>query len=187
MIGRLCFAMFAWMLAAGAAPRAIDIKTSTMSVRVGKSGALSAFGHEHLIAAPIASGTADTEAHRVELRVEAAALRVRDPKGSDNDRAQIEKTMLGPDVLDAERYREIDFQSTSARETGGGSWTVSGNLTLHGATHPVTVEVRERNGHYAGSATIRQSEFGIKPVKVAGGTVKVKDEVRIEFDIQLTP
>ena len=177
--------MLAWMLTAGGAPRAIDTKASTLSVHVGKSGTLSAFGHEHLIAAPIASGTADTASHRVELRVEAAALRVQDPKGSDKDREQIEKTMLGPDVLDTERYHEIVFQSTSVREAGAGAWNVSGNLTLHGATRPVTVEVRERGGHYAGSATIRQSEFGIKPVKVAGGTVKVKDEVKIEFDIQL--
>jgi hypothetical protein len=36
-----------------------------------------------------------------------------------------------------------------------------------------------------GNAVVKQSDFGIKPVKVAGGTVKVKDEVRIEFDIQL--
>jgi polyisoprenoid-binding protein YceI len=177
--------MLAWTLAAVAAPRAIDTKASTLSVHVGKSGTLSAFGHEHVIAAPIASGTADTESHRVELRVEAAALRVQDPNGSDKDKVQIEKTMLGPDVLDVERYREIVFQSTSVRETGAGAWTVSGNLTLHGATRPVTVEVRERRGHYACSSTIRQSEFGIKPVKAAGGTVKVKDEVKIEFDIQL--
>jgi hypothetical protein len=45
--------------------------------------------------------------------------------------------------------------------------------------------VAEKAGHYVGSALIKLTEFGIKPVKVAGGTVKVKDEVRIEFDIQL--
>jgi polyisoprenoid-binding protein YceI len=185
MTARFCFAILFFTVAAGAAPHAIDTKASTMTVRVGKSGAFSAFGHDHVIAAPIASGSADTEGRHVELRVNAAALRVQDPKGPDSDRAQIEKTMLGPDVLDTERYREIVFQSTSAREAGSGAWTLAGRLTLHGATRPVTVALREQNAHYVGSASIRQSEFGIKPVKVAGGTVKVKDEVRIEFDIQL--
>jgi hypothetical protein len=37
--------------------------------------------------------------------------------------------------------------------------------------------------HYRGSATLRQTDFGIKPLTVAGGTVKVKDEVKIEFEI----
>jgi len=185
MIQKISLPILALAAIAHAAPRAIDTKTSTMTVHVGKSGAFSAFGHDHVISAPIASGSADTEAHRVQLRVEAAALRVRDPKGSDSDKAQIEKTMLGPEVLDSTRHREIVFQSTSAESAGAGAWTVHGNLTLHGETRPVTVTVREQGGHFTGSASIKQTQFGIQPVKVAGGTVKVKDEVRIEFDIRL--
>jgi len=45
--------------------------------------------------------------------------------------------------------------------------------------------VRETGGHFVGTARFKQMEFGIKPVKVAGGSVRVKDEVRIEFDIWL--
>jgi hypothetical protein len=37
--------------------------------------------------------------------------------------------------------------------------------------------------HYRGSASFKQSNFGINPIRIAGGTVKVKDEVKIEFDI----
>jgi polyisoprenoid-binding protein YceI len=70
---------------------------------------------------------------------------------------------------------------------GEGHWTVRGELTLHGQTKPVTADVSEKAGHYTGRATVKQTDFGIKPVKVAGGTVKVKDEVRVEFDIQLSP
>jgi polyisoprenoid-binding protein YceI len=62
---------------------------------------------------------------------------------------------------------------------------VEGKLTLHGETRPVSVEVRESEGRYMGTARLKQSDFGIKPVKVAGGTVRVKDEVKIEFAIQL--
>jgi polyisoprenoid-binding protein YceI len=128
----------------------------------------------------------DSAAHTVALTVNATALRVRDSDASEKDRAEIQKTMLGPEVLDTERYREIAFQSTAVQPAGQGAWSVSGNLTLHGETKPVTLEVREKDGHYVGSASVRQSDFGIKPVKVAGGTVRVKDEVRIEFDVQLT-
>ena len=178
-------ASFVALTAARAESLPIDTAKSVMTVRVYKSGVLSAFGHDHEIAAPIAGGSVDVAAHRVELRVNAAALRVRDPKTSEKDRAEIQKTMLGSEVLDSERFTEIVFRSSAAEPAGEGAWQVRGELTLHGATKPVVVEVRESGGRYAGTARLRQSDFAIQPVKVAGGTVKVKDEVRIEFDIQL--
>ena len=181
--------ILAALLCATAATRAqsrpIDTAKSTMTVHVGKAGVLSGFGHNHVIAAPISGGAVDTSARRVELTVNASALRVRDPDTSEKDRAEIQKNMLGPEVLDADRHREIAFKSTAIEAAGEGAWTVSGNLTLHGTTRPVTFDVRQKEAHYIGSAGVRQSDFGMKPVKAAGGTVKVKDEVRIEFDIQL--
>lgn len=156
-----------------------------MTVRVYKAGVLSAFGHDHEIAAPISGGTVDANAHKVELKIKAAALKVEDKDTSDKDREQIQSTMLGPEVLDVQRHPEIAFKATSAESAGNGSWTVHGDLTLHGATKPVTVEVRDEAGRYSGTARVKQSDFDIKPVKVAGGTVRVKDEVRIEFNIQL--
>jgi polyisoprenoid-binding protein YceI len=60
---------------------------------------------------------------------------------------------------------------------------VHGELTLHGETRPVRVTVEGQNGRYHGSAELRQKDFGITPVTVAGGTVKVKNEVRVEFDV----
>jgi polyisoprenoid-binding protein YceI len=172
-------------VSAVAQPRAIDTEKSTLTVRVYKSGVLSAFGHDHEIAAPIAGGTVDAAAHHVELHVKAGSLRVADSKVSDKDRAEIQQTMLGPEVLDAERHSEISFISTSAEPAGAGSWMVQGNLTLHGRAQPVTVAVRETNGRDVGDSRFKQSDFGIKPVKVAGGSIGVKDEVRIELNIQL--
>ena len=156
-----------------------------MTVRVYKAGVFSALGHDHEIAAPIAGGTVDSAAHTVEIRVKAGALKVRDPNVSDKDRAQIQSTMLGSEVLDAASNPEIVFRSTTAAPGGAASWTVNGNLTLHGQTRPVTVEVKEAGGHYAGTCRLKQTEFGIVPIKAAGGTIRVKDEILIEFDIQL--
>ena len=183
-----------WMIAAAflagglpayGQPRAIDAAKSSMTVHVYKAGVLSAFGHDHEIAAAISSGKVDVEARKVELHVNAAALRVRDAKVSDKDRGEIQTTMLGPEVLDAGNHKEIVFQSTGAEAAGTGAWKVSGNLTLHGETKPVSLEVREKDGHYSGTCRFNITAFGIKPVKAAGGTVRVKDEVQIDFDIQL--
>jgi polyisoprenoid-binding protein YceI len=176
-----------WTAAAIAQQRAIDTAKSVMTVRVYKAGLLSAMGHNHEITAPIAGGTVDVTAHKVELRVQTRAMQVRDPGVSGKDQAEIQSAMLGPEVLDAEHHPEIVFRSTGAEPAGGaGPWKVRGNLTLHGQTRTVAVEVREEGGgHYVGTSSFKQTEFGIQPIKVAGGTIRVKDEIRIEFDIQL--
>jgi polyisoprenoid-binding protein YceI len=185
MIAQLWFAVL--LLFDGAVadrqPHAIDTQRSTMRIHVYKTGALSALGHEHEIAAPIASGKVDVGAQSVELQVDARALRVEDPKGPDKDRPEVQKTMLGPEVLDVERDPRITFRSTGARSAGANAWKLNGSLTLHGQTRPVTVEVSERDGHYVGHSLVRQTDFGIKPPGKAG--VRAKDEVRIEFDIVL--
>ncbi len=165
--------------------RAIDVSASVITVRVFKSGLLSAFGHNHEITARIAAGTVDVAGRRVEFHSRAASLRVQDPGVSEQDRSRIQSTMLGPEVLDVDRFPDIGFRSSSAEPAGGSAWTVRGDLTLHGQTRPISVDVRQEGGHYVGAAQIKQTDFGMKPVKVAGGTVRVKDEVRIEFDIQL--
>ena len=173
---------------ARAQQHAVDVQKSKLTVRVYKSGLFSAFAHDHEIVAPILSGTAEISDHpSVKLEVDARALQVVDPDTSEKDRSDIQKTMLGPDVLDSERFHEIVFQSTAVEQNGAERWVVHGNLTLHGQSQPVTVDVLREAGHYTGHATIKQTNFGIKPVRIAGGTVKVKDEVRIEFDVQLAP
>jgi hypothetical protein len=45
------------------------------------------------------------------------------------------------------------------------------------------VEVRHEGEAYTGSTRLKQTDFGIQPVSVAGGAVKVKDEVEISFKI----
>lgn len=166
-------------------PKPIDAAHSTMTVHVFKAGMLSAFGHDHEVTAPVAEGSVDAGARKVELRVEASSLRVVDAKTSDKDRGEIQATMIGPQVLDAQNFKEIRFRSTSAEQSSPGLWTVAGNLTLHGQTRPVSVQVREQNGQYSGSCKLNITDYGIKPVKAAGGTVRVKDEVQIDFEIQL--
>jgi polyisoprenoid-binding protein YceI len=91
--------------------------------------------------------------------------------------------MLSPKVLDPEKFPEVSFHSTAIDLAGDGKWSVQGLLTLHGETRPVKVEVAGGNGIYRGSARLRQTEFKITPVTIGGGSIKVKDEVRIEFEI----
>jgi hypothetical protein len=166
--------------------RAIDVAHSVLKIRVYKSGLFSAFGHEHEIIAPIAQGTVDdSENPAVELVVEAGKLEVKDFEVSPKDRAEIQRTMLGAQVLDSGRYPEIRFRSTRIEKTDNNRWTVEGSLSLHGETHLVQVAVTKKDGKYEGGASLKQRAFGIAPVSVAGGAVKVKDEIKIEFQLVL--
>lgn len=171
-------------IAVQAAPKNIDTAKSVITIHVGKSGFFSAFGHEHVVRAPIAEGTVEesTPKPRVEFRVDARQLKVLDPETKPEERAQIQRDMEAK-VLDSEKYPEIRFRSTRIERAGDGKWKVSGELTLHQETHPVEATVSGGNGRYRGNASFKQTQFGIKPVAVAGGTVKVKDELRIEFEI----
>jgi hypothetical protein len=99
----------------------VDTQKSTLTIHVGKTGALSGLGHEHEVSAPINSGTVDTGSHpAVEIHVNARELRVMDKDSSEKNRAEGQKTKLGPEVLDSEHHREIVFRSTGSESTGQG-------------------------------------------------------------------
>jgi len=182
----LAAATLACVLGVSAQQHNIDTQKSTLTIHVGKTGVFSGLGHEHEVRAPIHSGTADTGAHpAVEIHVDARALRVIGKDEPEKDRAEVQKTMLGPEVLDSERHQEIVFKSTGAEAAGQGRWTLRGNLTLREQTRPVTVQVTLKDGRYTGEATVKQTDFGIKPPGKAG--IRAKDEVKIEFDVHLTP
>ncbi|HEV8701766.1 MAG TPA: YceI family protein [Candidatus Polarisedimenticolia bacterium] len=164
--------------------QAVDTKQSTLSIHVGKAGIFSGLGHEHDIRGPIHIGRVVTGAHpSVEVHVDARALKVIDKDEPEKDRAAVQKTMLGPQVLDSERFNDIIYKSASAEPTGEGQWVVHGDLTLRGRSRPVNVQVRLKDGHYIGEAVVKQTDFGIKPPGKMG--VRAADEVRIEFDVLL--
>ena len=103
--------------------------------------------------------------------------------------------MLGAQWFNAARYPEIRFRSTGVEQTGPNTARVTGDLTLHGQTKPVTLEARF-NGGYAGHpmdphgrigfsahGSLRRSEFDIAyGVPPEGSTMGVFDEV--EFVIE---
>ena len=167
--------------------RLIDTGRSTVTVRVFKSGLFRAFADDHLVQAPLAEGSLDDSATpHVQIVIDARRMRVLDPGLSAGDRQEVQRRMLGPEVLDVDRFQWISFHSVAIHRLDAGGWLVRGELELHGQIHAVTVNVFHENSRYKGSATLRQSDFGIAPISILGGTVKVKDEIKIGFDIATT-
>lgn len=165
----------------------IDTERSTVTVRVFKSGPFRAFADDHIIEAPLAEGSLDDSVPHVQIVIDARRMHVLDPGLSARDRQAVQTRMLGSEVLDVNRFQRISFHSLAIQRLDTGGWLVQGELELHGQIHAIMVNVASENSRYKGSATLRQSDFGIAPISILGGTVKVKDEIKIDFDIALEP
>ena len=161
----------------------VDRVASKITVHVEKSGLFSAFAHNHIISAPLASGHIDLEKRTVELKFHSEEMKVVDPGINDSERSDIDHTMKSDKVLDPARFPEISFVSTSVETGDPKRYLVRGNLTLHGVTQAIELPVVFSEGRYLGNVKLKQTEFGITPVKIAGGTVRVKDVVEIVFEI----
>ena len=181
---KLSTACLAIAVGAAAQDTAIDLQRSTITIHVGKSGLLSAAGHEHWIDAPISSGTIQASgAPRVEFAVDTAKMRVKpDPKVDAKTQAEIQKDMEEM-TLETRKFTQITFRSSGISKLAEGQWKVEGDLSLHGVTKPVSLTVKRTGDSYVAHTALKQTTFGIKPISVAGGTIKVKDEVEIDFAI----
>lgn len=161
----------------------VDTGRSNLTIHVDKAGLFSAFGHNHIIRAPIVSGRVDVEKRSVELTFKTKEMKVLDEGIKDSERTEIDQTMKSDKVLDVQRFPEIRFASTAITPQDGGRYQVRGDLTLHGVTRPLELSVAFSKDRYTGSVKLKQTDFGITPVSVAGGTVKVKNVIEIVFEI----
>jgi len=105
---------------------------------------------------------------------------------TDRDRRDIEgqtRKILG-DPATASFASARVIPSSSGGSTASGA--VEGTLTLRGTSRPVRLQViSPAPGQFRGSAAIRQTDFGLTPYSGFFGTLKLKDEVTVEFDVKL--
>jgi polyisoprenoid-binding protein YceI len=88
------------------------------------------------------------------------------------------------DFLDVERHPEITFRSTGAEGTPE-AFTLTGELTIMGRTHPVAIRGAVDDDRVCGGAAVVQTQWGIKPYSALLGALKLADEVNVEFDLTL--
>jgi polyisoprenoid-binding protein YceI len=182
----LAIAFLAVVATVSAQDAEIDVQRSTITIHVGKAGMLSAAGHNHVVSAPISAGTVRQSPNpSIEFKVVTAKMSVQpDPKVDAKTQSEIQKDMEEM-TLETSKFPEIAFRSSRIEKLAGGQWSVTGDLSLHGVTRPVTLTVKQTGDAYTGHAILKQTDFGIKPVSVGGGMVKVKNEVEIDFQIFL--
>jgi polyisoprenoid-binding protein YceI len=160
----------------------------TLSVRTRRTGAAAKAGHNllfhvtsweaRLTVAPDTAGTS------LELDVDATSLRVIEGTGGmqalgDDDKANIQET-VDDEIL---KRQSITFRSTAVQTSAGG-YSVQGDLTLVGTTHPLAFEVTVADGGALSAvAVVRQSDWGMKPYSTLFGALKVVDEVEVEIEV----
>jgi len=173
----------------------IDAKRSRFTAQAFSTGLLSAFGHNPKIAVRGIEGDAQFVADdatlkdaRAHVKIRADSLEVIDDI-SEKDRREIHRQMYD-EVLETDRFPEILYECSQATASGGGDryWVVlQGELTLRGMTRTLPVSARVvitgDSLRASGEFSVRQSDYEIALVKVAGGAIKLKDEVKCTFDI----
>lgn len=172
----------------------VDGKGSRFTARAFATGLLSAFGHDPTISIPEFEGEARVNLNALgesslHLVIQAASLTVTGDI-NDKDRNEINRRMHD-EVLESDGYPEITYECAklSASQTGEGQYWVAlnGELSMHGVTRSQPISARVTvNGdtlQAAGDFSVRQSDYEIKPVSAAGGTVKLKDEIKLSFEI----
>ena len=173
----------------------VDAAKSQVTIAVGKSGVFSFAGHTHEVSGPIESGSLDIDPNdlsrsHVSLAITTASLKVSGADEPPADRPKVQAAMESDKVLDVARFPRITFESTSitANRPAAPAFdvVVAGRLTIRDATRPVSVPVHvqltDRSLTASGRFTVKQTEFGIKPISV-GGAVAVKDRLDIAFTI----
>jgi polyisoprenoid-binding protein YceI len=172
---------------------ALGPEDGTLSVRTGRTGAIAKAGHDLVIAVDRWGATAQLAADPaqsvLELTADSTSFTVLDGTGGmkaldDDDKKGIAQT-LNEEVL---KGTPITFRSTAVRPDGDGPLHVTGDLELAGGTNLIAFDIDiADDGRLTGSATVKQTAWGMKPYTALFGTLKVADEVQVSIDAQLRP
>ena len=167
---------------------------STFVVKAFAGGLLSAFAHNLTIAIPDFEGEIFLNPDAVErsslrLVVHSHSLMVTD-EVNEKDREEITRRMYH-EVLESDSSPSIVYETlrTSGSKLGQQQYwfALNGELTLRGVTRGQVVTARvslnDNTLRADGEFAVRMSDYGIRPVTAAGGTIRLKDELKLSFSI----
>lgn len=179
----------------------LDPKASEIRIYIYRAGVLAAQGHNHLLTVANFQGavylpTQGLDQARFDVVIPVAGLQV-DPSAvrqavggsfagevTAEDRAGTRANMLGPAVLDAERFPALAVRSlTVAGELP--KLVIRTAISLRGVVReqwlPVDIQLEHDTLQAQGALVIRQQEFGITPFSALGGLLRVQDALLIEY------
>jgi len=131
----------------------------------------------------------DLTKSRLDVTIDAASVDTKEPKRDDHLRS--------PDFFDVEKFPTLTFKSHSVARVEGDEFRLTGDLTIHGVTREVTLDVvsfgrtadpwgNEKAG-FGATTKIKRSDYGLLwNAALETGGVVVGDDVKIAIDVELT-
>src|SRR5450755_3977641 len=163
--------------------------SATLAIRTKRGGAAAKAGHDLLIhvtswQATLQLGATPADS-TLSLDADGSSLHVQEGTGGlqslgEDDKASI-RTTIDDEVL---KRADVKFRSSEV-ESVDGRIKLQGELELMGVAHPISFELTDDGGRLAGSATVTQSMWGIKPYSALFGALKVLDDVEVSIDAPL--
>jgi polyisoprenoid-binding protein YceI len=133
----------------------------------------------------------DAAKSKIDVEIDAASINTRNQKRDDHLRS--------PDFFDVAKFAKITFKSTKIELAKDGSMKITGDLTMHGVTKPVTLQAAKLSDEYkdpwggthrgtTATAKLNRKDFGLEWNKtLEKGGVLVGEEIAIELQIELMP
>lgn len=171
---------------------ALGPESGPLDVRTARQGIAARMGYDLTLRAEsweasAAVDLADSSMCSVRVEVEAESLTVVATSGGLTPLTELEKRRVHANaskILRTAEFPAIAFQSTVI--TGSPkAFTIEGMLEILGRAEPITVNGKLVDGRASGSATLKQSDWGIKPFSALFGTLRLADEVTVAFDLEV--
>jgi polyisoprenoid-binding protein YceI len=178
----------------GLAHFAIDARASLFTVQAFASGIVAVVAHSPKFAIRDVVGNMEfvpgnMQKASIQLTINISSLEIMDEVTS-ADRREIERIMFD-EVLEKTIYPRVEYKSSrvTASKTSENMYqvNVAGDLTLHGITRGMGLDAQVVAGEDTlraqGSFSVIQSDYGLKVASIAGGTLKLKDELKCGYFI----
>lgn len=168
-----------------------DASTAECLVFTFKEGLLSKIAHDLKIKVTNFQLEVDVDAGRVSAEFDAKSLQVvnamKNGAEAPSSLSSGDKSKIGgqiiDDVLHANQHPTIRFASGSVAARADGGYDLSGDLTLHGITRPISIQTQRAGDRQVAELTLHQPDYGITPYKAMMGTLKVQADVKITLSV----
>ena len=165
----------------------IDPSHSTAMFSVRHAMISTVRGHFNVISGTLHIDEQNPANSSVDAQADASSIDTRDERRDGH--------LKSPDFFDAAQFPTITFKSTKVEPTGGNEYNVTGDLTMHGVTKPVTFKA-EYSGQgkdaygmlrtgISAKARVNREDWGLTwNAALEAGGVMVSKEVNIEIDLE---
>lgn len=173
----------------------IDLSHTSVNFRVSHLGFSNYTARFTNIDGTLDIDPANPAAARLDVTIDPASIQTNYPL----DDIDFDKKLAGPEWLDAAKFPKITYRSTKVEPTGPNTAKVTGDLTLHGVTKPVVLDVTFNGGYasfpydpggsrigFSAKGVLMRSEFGLGfGVPEPGSNIGVSDAVEIIVETEM--